>query len=193
MACYHIGYTHVNIEICLLHLWLKVQNLYCCFCINYFTESLIFPLQIAAHIYSFAGILFPATQPSGQPHTQTGRHAMELSTMKFYSLSLPMLWYEIYLCVWWSLQHVMLVVWGCSVEHLSMGSIQNININILKTDCINSMSIVKYKLQTNSFSLIFYSNKHGFITTALQLKVWNLKTKEEQEQVLHTLNKEFLG
>ena len=38
-----------------------------------------------------------------------------------------------------------------------------------------------------------YRSKHGFITTALQLKVWNLKTKEEQERVLHTLSKEFLG
>ena len=33
-----------------------------------------------------ADVLFPATQQSGQPHTRTGRRAMDLSIMKFYSL-----------------------------------------------------------------------------------------------------------
>ena len=49
-----------------------------------------------------------------------------------------------------------------------------------------------FKRVTSNYYHI-YRNKHEFITTALQLKVWNLKTKEEQERILHTLNKEFLG
>jgi len=46
---------------------------------------------------------------------------------------------------------------------------------------------------TGFTGLIFFRNKQGPISTAPHLRVWSLRTKEEEGPGLHTGNREFLG